>query len=175
MDGTEYKAGDTVIYGVNGVCAVDELRHEAPMEGAEARLYYILRPLEGRGMTISVPADCDRLTAKLRPVLSRAEIDGLLASVREEAMDWIDDRHERADRLRVILSGGVHKELLMLIRCIYERRIQLAACGKKLNSSDEDTLKNAERLVREEFAYSLAIDPSDVGGYIRSALGISES
>lgn len=167
-----YTPGDMVMYGANGVCIVDEVRREAVLPGAEERLYYVLKPIVGRGMVISVPADCERLTAKLRHVLSRRQIDSMLDSAKRRAIEWIDDRHDRADAFRAILSKGVHEELLLLIRCIYLRRTELTAAGKKLNANDEEVLKNAVRLVREEFAYSLEISPADVGRYIRAALDI---
>ena len=54
--------------------------------------------------------------------------------------------------------------------CIYERKSVLTEKGKKLTSADDNVLTSAEKLVREEFAYTLGITEDEVGEYIREKI-----
>ncbi|MCI5536797.1 MAG: CarD family transcriptional regulator, partial [Clostridiales bacterium] len=66
----------------------------------------------------------------------------------------------------------VTQELLLMIRCIYMRKLELDQVGKKLPAADTNTLKSAEKLVEEEFSHVLGIEREDVGTYIRSVIGV---
>ena len=61
-----------------------------------------------------------------------------------------------------------------MIICIYEKKRELAKNGKKLSVTDQGTLKSAEKLVEEEFAWALDMDPKDVPAFIRRRLHIQE-
>ena len=70
---------DYVHYGAYGVCRVEDLRSMRFGPGEPLREYYVLRSVDQHGADIYVPADNAALTARMRPVLSREEIDRLLA------------------------------------------------------------------------------------------------
>ena len=61
-----------------------------------------------------------------------------------------------------------------MIRCIYEKKRELARQGKKLSVTDTTTLRSAEKLVEEEFAWVLDLDPEEVPAFIRKRLHIQE-
>lgn len=173
MEMKQFAVGEHVIYGANGICTVEDIVLQSPVAGAPACRYYILRQMENKGLTISVPTQSETLLKRMRRVFTKTEIDALLSGAYGREQTWIDDKRERADAFRLILSGGITEELILMIRCIYLRRQMLAKHSKKLNVSDENTLKSAEKLVREEFAYALGIEPDAVGRYIRNALRFS--
>lgn len=170
-----YKKGDHVIYGGNGICLIKDIAMQSPAPGVPERLYYILSPAETGGLTISVPADNEALLNKMRYVFTREQIDALLSGAKGHELHWVEDKRARAELFREIMYAGVQEELILMIRCIYLHREQLAEHGKKLNVSDEATLKAAEKLVRDEFAYALGIQPDAVGRYIRKALSIQDA
>ncbi|MDO5112407.1 MAG: CarD family transcriptional regulator [Clostridia bacterium] len=175
MTTQKYNKGDYVIYGVNGICVVEDVRMQKPAYGdGVEQLFYILRRLEKANLTITVPADSEKLMGKMRELFSKDEIDALLLGARDHVIEWIDDKRERADLFRHIMMLGVREDLILMIRCIYLQKQRLLQRGKKLNIADEEALKTAEKLVREEFAYSLGITPESVGAYIRNALRIDD-
>ena len=53
-----------------------------------------------------------------------------------------------------------------MIRCLYMRKTQLQENGKKLSGGDESVFNSAEKLVSEEFAFSLGLLPEEVSKYI---------
>lgn len=165
-----FTKGDPVIYGTNGVCTVADIRMQSPAPEQEARMYYILSQTAARGMTIAVPADNPALVARMRRPLTKEQIDTLLTEARGQAYPWIADRRARADAFHGTLANGMHRDLLLMLRCIYLQGQALQAAGKRLNVADEATFKAAEKLVTEEFSCSLGIEPAAVGAYIRDAL-----
>ncbi|MDD4076025.1 MAG: CarD family transcriptional regulator [Eubacteriales bacterium] len=176
MEGQEYSKGDYVIYGVNGICKIEDVRVQKPAFGdGAAQPVYVLRRLEKANLTITVPVGSEKLMAKMRRLFTKAEIDALLLGAREHEIEWIEDKRERANAFRGIMMQGVREDLILMIRCIYLQKQNLLLRGKKLNIADEEALKTAERLVKEEFAYSLGIEPDAVGTYIRNALRIDDA
>ena len=157
-----------VHYGAYGVCQVEDLRPMRFGPGEPLRDYYVLRSVDQNGADIYVPADNPKLMSRMRPVLSKDEIDRLLAGVREDRLPWIEDRRQRLDAFRAILCRSDERELLLLARCLYEKSLETA---RGLSSTDAQILKMAEAVIFQTFAFSLRIDKQQVGGYIRRKLG----
>lgn len=170
----QYKVGEHVVYGNDGVCVIADITQPQFMEQTpNPGAYYILKPLNNSGSTFYVPVDNETLRAKMRYVLSHEEIDTLLEGIRGKEISWIDDKKQRAETFRGILRRGIRDEMLLMLRCIYLQRSKLTTLGKKLPTADEGVLQSAEKQVREEFSYVLAITPEQVGEYIRSALDVT--
>ena len=166
----KYKKGDFVAYGTNGICKIDDVQKMTfPMETTE-HTYYVLKPIGNKTSTLFVPDNREELVSKMRYILSREEIDEILCDPKGKEIKWIDDKNERASRFKRILQDGNPEELLYLIRCIYERKRQLTEKGKKLTSADDNVLASAEKLVREEFAFTLGITEGEVAEYIREKI-----
>ena len=159
-----YQIGETVLYGTEGVCTIAEVREMKI--GREKASYYVLQPVHREGATIFVPLANETLLAKMRPLLSAAEIDGLLQCVRSDEPVWIEDATVRKEEFRRILTAGDRKELLGM----YLHREALNGKGKRLRTNDEQMLRDAEKLLNDEFALVLNIKPREVPEYIRSRL-----
>ena len=86
------------------------------------------------------------------------------------ANPWIEPEPLRRESFKAYMWSGNPRQLLALIRTIYQRKTELAVCGKKLRSSDAAFLKDAERLLHEEFAYVLEIPVPEVPAYIESQI-----
>ena len=160
------RLGETVLYGTEGVCKVAEI---CKMKvGSKREEYYVLKPIHREGATVFVPVANEALLAKMRPVLSKEEIDALIDSVNGEAFVWIEDHAERKTEFQRILVGGDRRELLGMIRCLYLRRQQLTETGKRLRTNDDQMLRDAEKLLNDEFALVLNISQQEVPEYIRA-------
>ena len=93
-----------------------------------------------------------------------------IPSAAGESISWIDDPNERKQVFAQILSGGDRRRVLHLIRMLYVRRRELQKNGKHLRIADEQTLRDAEKLLNDEFAHVLHIPQQDVPDYIRSRM-----
>ena len=85
-------------------------------------------------------------------------------------MTWIDDRNARAEYFRQIITNGSQSDMLLVASCIYQNKKRRESCGKKLCSSDEHILQSLEKLIEDEFAYSLHLNGEQVEEYIRDRL-----
>lgn len=174
MDDSRFAKGEYVVYGTNGICLLEDIQIMKFAFDTEKSTYYILKPTSSDASTIYVPLNNEKLMGKLRPVMTKEEIDSLLLGMRDKELAWEKDRRFRSENFHEILVNGVTQNLLMMIRCLYMKKRELIPLGKKLPATDENTLKSAERLVAEEFSFALGISKDDVSGYIRALLGISE-
>ena len=170
----DFQIGRRIAYGTNGICVIEDIKPMKFTAGMKEKTYFILNPGGSAASKVFVPADNEKLVSKMRMVMTREEIDELLADMRGKKIEWEKDRRFRSESFHEILSRGVTQELLLMIKCISGKKRELAKAGKNLPTTDGNTLKTAERLVEEEFSYTLEIDPSEVGGYIKSRLGTEE-
>lgn len=163
-----FQLGETVLYGTEGVCTIADI---SEMKfGSKTGKYYVLRPVYRRTSTIYVPAENEMLTGKMRRVLSAEEIDALLHDVTDCEVDWIEDPGERKTEYAKILTGGDRCELVRLIRALYLRRSDLQEKGKRLRTGDDQLLRDAEKLLNDEFAMVLQIPQDEVPEYIRARI-----
>lgn len=166
-----FTVNDTIVYGRTGICVIDAIeKKKYSVRDRIENNCYVLKPIYDSTSTIFVPVDNERLTSMMRRVLTKQEIDSLLESIKDGEEQWIDDQRERTEKFKEVLSKGIRRELLLMIKCLYERKTQLLKNGKKLCASDDGILKDAEREVSQEFAYALGIEVGEVGNYILSKL-----
>ncbi len=162
------KKGAYVLYGKTGVCLVED-KQEMTF-GSAVGEYYVLRPVSDNRSAVYVPCDNPQLMAQMRTPMSRQELEALLDSLAGDAMPWIEDKNERLPALRAVLSTGDRRQMLLLIRCMYEKKQEKAAAGKHLSTADEMLLQEAMRLLEEEFALALEIPRAEVAAYIHDRL-----
>ena len=85
----------------------------------------------------------------------------------QEDMFWIEDESRRKEEYRRIIDSGDRRKIIGLIKTLYIHGEELAAQHKKLRSSDERFLHEAENMLYDEFAYALRLNKDEVLPYIR--------
>ena len=163
-----YQKGDHVRYGTNGVCVIADIETMTSMDRRSVKDYYVLRPVAESGTKIFVPLDNPALLGKMHAILTREEINEAIRQSAADPLPWVSERNRRAEAFKEILKAAEPFPLLQLCSCIHGRRLQLSQEGKRLSGSDEAILKQAERLVENEFAFSLDIPRSEVAAYIHA-------
>lgn len=162
-----FQVGEVVAYGATGICKIEDIKvMSLSRAGTNKQEYYILRPAAAPTCTTYVPTANEALTGKMRRVFTAREIDDLIASVKGEQLEWIEDTRRRADAFSQVVAKGISPELLKLIGCLYLEKKARAGAGKKFCATDEKILNSAERIVSEEFAYALNIPQAEVSAYI---------
>lgn len=164
----QYKINEFISYSTTGVCRIDDIK-EMELAGRTGN-FYILKPLSSQNSTVFVPMDNPVLTAKMRRVLTKEEIDKQIDVINQNKMCWINERKDRIARIKEILAGGETADLLLLISCMYIKRNELSATNKDLSSFDDLLLKRAENLIEDEFSFVLGIEKNEVSGYIESRI-----
>lgn len=158
------RINDTVIYGIHGVCKVAGI--EEKYFTGKARKYFVLKPVNNDCSTYYVPADNEEVLAKMRKLLSEEEINELIDSMPYENANWIADENERKERYKSIISEGNRTELIKMVKAIFFQKKEKKAEGKRLHSSDEAFLKDAEQLLYGEFRYVLKLNEYELMTYI---------
>lgn len=172
MSDNLFKKGDYVMYGMNGVCLVDEIVVKDYPDG-DKRTCYVLKPVSSSDATVYIPVDSPVIGTKVRYVIEKDDIDKILSELPGKEMEWQNDKNLRTTKFKEILNRGLCEDFLLMLNCIYTRKQNLREAGKKLSSTDESIFQSAERMAVEELSYSLRIKEDEVGSYIKRKLGIN--
>ena len=151
--------GQTVLYGSNGVCMVDDVTEKRI--GKTKMQYYVLKPLCNNTSTLFVPTANQQLVSKMRRILTEDEAEAILRDL-PPCGDWNDNKQERSELFRAIITEGSCVELIRLIRLVRTHEQEQLAGGKRLHITDERFLKEAEKMVCEEFSLVLHISRDEV-------------
>lgn len=120
--------------------------------------------------SVFVPVNNEKLTSKLRLVLTKEEIDRMLHLIPEENVGWVDDERQRKEKFKDIVNRADIFELIQMIKALLEHKKKILACGKKMHIADERMLQEGEKIICEEFSYVLGIGKDEVADYIEKGL-----
>jgi CarD family transcriptional regulator len=157
--------GEKVLYGGAGACTITGTCVKKFGDKGEKE-YYVLVPVHDSRTTLYVPVGNATLEAKMKKLLSAQEIEALIDSMPKEEPIWINDEKTRQESFKDILRSGDRRELIGMTKALYNHRQKMMARGRKLHMNDERVLKEAEKLICEEFAVVLDINPSEVMPFI---------
>lgn len=163
-DAIVYQAGDRVVYGIHGVCQVLELQMQTV--NRKKVEYYVLEPVAQTGARFFVPSQNELAVSKMRPVLTKEQIDSLLRSDQSRQNIWIDDENRRKQYYRELIVDGDRAALLSMVRALHSHKEQQTLCGKKFHVSDANFLRDAQKVLYSEFAMVLNIPYEQVEPYI---------
>ena len=160
--------GDRVVYGVHGVCCiVDTEQRIVDRKKAE---YYVLEPMDRPGSRFYVPMHNEAALSKLRQLITVQQLEDLFHSPDIHADIWIADENRRRQQFKSLIAAGDRASLICMVRCLSAHKNAQLSAGRKFHISDENFLKDAQKLLISEFSLVLNIPPSDVMAYIESKL-----
>ena len=107
----------------------------------------------------------------MKEVLSKEEVLEIIDSLPDSNSEWIHDEKERLEAFKNLLDSGICKNIAILVRSLYLHKKDLSTKGKKLRSSEEALLQRAEKLLYDEFAWVLEIEPKAVVDFINKRIG----
>ena len=164
-----FRVNDVIIYGAQGVCKITGTEEKAI--GGKKKTYFILKPVSDKGATIFVPTDNALVLGKMRRLLTKEEVHGLIDSMPDKDAVWIENENERKEHYKNILAKGEPQELIQMMKAIYAHKKEREAEGKRLRMSDEQFWKDAEQILYNEFQYVLEMkDKNDLVNYILSRI-----
>lgn len=163
-----FQVGDQVVYGSHGVCSIVNV--EQRVIDRKRINYFALEPLHQPGARYFVPSENPVALSKLRHLITRQELDQLLQSAEIRESCWISDENQRKQRYRELITSSDRVSLLRMINTLHQHKKKQQEAGRKFHLCDENFLHDAEKLLTAEFSLVLGIDPSEVEGYILTAL-----
>lgn len=163
-----YQIGQKVLYGSHGVCVI--VGWEERISDKKPVTYFVLEPIGQGGARYLVPSHNTAAMGKLRPILSREELDALIGMevIRKDA--WIREENLRKQQYRDLLSSGDRMRLLQMIHTLHRHREEQAAAGKKMHLCDENFLRDGEKLLASEISLVLELSPEEAKQYLREQL-----
>ncbi len=159
-----YKTGDMVIYGTEGLCKVQDITEKK--FGENIIKYYVLRQEVKKDFVTYVPINHEKSVSKMRPLLTKGEILKIIDRASSEELSWIENDRERHNAFKDIMLYGSSKDMLKLTRALYRRQQEQVAKGKKLHVSDEKVFKEAGKIINEEIAYVFDMEQDKVLDFI---------
>lgn len=154
-----FNIGDTVVYGSQGVCKIDCV--ETKQIGKQSADYYVLKPLFNDSTSLFVPVNNDKLTSKIRDVLTKAQLDDFVKKIPDIELLTYTDENQKRELYKLKLSESI-ESLAAIIKTIRHEKDFRKQNNKKLNIGDEQTLRKAEQLFYNEIAFVLSVEPEKV-------------
>lgn len=159
-----FKTGDYIIYGSNGVCQVMNVgRLDAP-EISKDRIYYTLQQKYVKESKIYTPADNQKII--MRPVITKKEAMELIGKIKDIDSLWIPDEKKREQEYKDSLKKCDIKELVKIIKTIYDRKQSRRAEGKKVTAVDQKYFHMAEECLYGEIGAALGMEKEEAKEFV---------
>lgn len=160
-----YKTGDYVVYGINGVCRVQDV---APLQTGNERLYYHLTPVHASNNVIYTPIDNEKVPIRL--VLSKDEARNFLENISDiEAMEDVAYK-KREQQYKDAMRTCDCRKWVCVMKTAYNRRVQRMEEGKKATAADEKYFKAAKSNLINEMEVVFHQDSAEVTKMLASYL-----
>ena len=159
-----FRIGDAVIHPAEGVCKITEITKKNFSGTAEE--YYVLKSVYDSQSTVYIPVETVKVRPKIRLALSREQVQKIIDSLENNEPVKTDNDNHRRLLFKEILASGDAGEIGRVLTTIYNLKTKLRKTGKKIKVSDERIIKETERSVFAEFAFSLGISPEEIPAYI---------
>lgn len=163
-----YQPGQKLLYGVHGVCTVVGIEQRK----VDRKLveYYCLSPVDRSSSNFYIPTGNPAALSKLRPIMTKSELEELMRSVKQAPCVWIADENRRKQHYRDLMSSLDRQTMLTTVGALVRHKNAQLAAGKKLHLCDENFLRDAQKLIAGEFSLVLGIEKDAVQQYIQNAL-----
>ena len=155
-----FRKGEYIIYGTRGVCEVLDIDRLDMEEIDSDRLYYTLRPLNAHESRVFTPVDNDKIV--MRPLITRKEAEELISEMPEIEELSVPSEKLREQTYKDCLRTGNCREYIRIIKTLYKRKMARVAIGKKITTTDERYLKQAEDALYSEFAVLFRVKREEV-------------
>lgn len=160
--------GDVVLYTTYGICKItDQIKRL--FHGAESE-YYVLVPLSESNTQLTIPVSNPMTLERLHGLLNQKDIVEITNQIPYLEAYWIDNENERKKEFSDIIRSGDRVKTLRVIKSIKYHQQSLIGKNRKLHACDEAAMKEATKLIVDEFSYVLQIDKEDVQDKIRTEM-----
>lgn len=157
-----------VLYGIHGVCVIQQIQEQ--IIDYQKKQYYVLVPVDRSDTQYLIPTDNEMAVSKLRPLLTRQELECMLCDKAITQNVWIPEENLRKMRYKELLSSGDRLAILAMVHTLRLHKQRQLEQGKKFHQCDEFFLRDAEKLIRAEISSVLDIPPAEVERYLANYL-----
>ncbi len=163
-----FSIGDYMIYGINGVCRVQDIC-ASPFDKKDTRTFYQLKPLgSSEGSVIYTPTD--NVQVKMRPLMTKEQAQELISRMPGLEPLEIPMEKMRRDLYRQAMQSCEPEQYVRLIKTVYRRRMDMIQQHKRLSETDSDFERNAKLSLYHELAVVLELQYAEVEPYLLTRL-----
>ena len=159
-----FRTGDAVIHPAEGVCRITEIAEKN--FGGTAEKYYVLKSVYDGQSTVYIPVESVKVCPKIRLALSKEQVQDIIDSLENSEPVKSDNDNQRRQIFKEILASGDTAEISRVLTTVHQLKKDIRKSGRKMKVSDERIIKETERSVFMEFAFSLGISPEEIPAYI---------
>ena len=123
-----------------------------------------ISPVYQRDAVIYAPVENNK--TMMRSVISKQEAKKLIDEIEEIETVWTGNEQERETQYRTALRNCDLRELVKIIKTLYQKNKSRTDSGKKAMALDERYFNLAQNQLNEELAYALGMNKEDVSDYI---------
>ncbi len=161
--------GEYVVYGVKGVCRIDDITR-LDISGADRdRLYYVLTPMGAGSGKIYAPTDNQKII--MRRVISKEEANQLIRDLPDIELLWVPDDKQREAKYKEALKSCDYRTWASIVKTLYQRSRERTRQGKKVTALDERYMRSAENELYSELSLTLGVPKESMENYIRERIG----
>ena len=168
-----FEKDQLIMCGGHGVCRVVNITGNPIDRLDKVRKYYVLEPVFEKGSTVYTPVDNDKVV--MRRIMNKEEAEALAERITQIETVWIQEEKGREQMYKDAIRTYDCRSLVQIIKTLYLRKQDRLKEGKKVLSSDEQYLRNAEELLYSEMSLALSIPKENVESYIKEAVYKQES
>lgn len=150
---SDAKKGSFVRYGQVGICEITDVT--TTDQFGEKNRYFVLTPLYKTGSVVYVPCDKKELVAKMLPPLTPEETEDAILRAKSTPATWIRDFRKRSEASKRALSSPDRADAILLIKSILIHNKEIMGEGKRIHTTDDYFLRDAEALIGNEFSFVL--------------------
>lgn len=163
-----FEVGEYIVYGVKGVCRIEDITYIDIPGADKERLYYVLSPVGGGNGKIYAPVDNKKVT--MRKVITREEADRLIEELPQIDLLWVPDDRQREAKYKEALNTCDYRAWVSIVKTLYLRKQERVAQGKKITALDERYMRTAENELYSELSLTLGIPKERMEDYIKERL-----
>ena len=161
-----FSLGDIVMYGTSGACKITA--EETKDYFGKKEECFVLEAVFGNRMKIYVPKQNELLMSKMREPLSKKEVEKILKNPPDAYEIYPPLDVERKQMYAEILASGDQVKILSVIKTIQNKKAEQIENKKKLHQCDEYILREARKLICDEFSLALGIERGKIEEYINN-------
>lgn len=159
-----FQTGDYIVYGSRGVCRIKDIGTLDFLGKEKKKLYYTLVPYYVEGSVVYAPVESNGIV--MRPIMSKEEVMELINEIPQIEELWIKDEKSRELAYKEAVKSCDSRELIRIIKTIYNRGKSRMAEGKRMTESDNKYFKLAEENLYAEMAVTLHMNKEDVKKFV---------
>jgi len=163
-----FNIDDYVVYKTSGVCQITGIKKET--FGGETKEYYILTTVYGNPSNVYVPVDNETLVGKMKKLVSLDKIHDIIDKSADAKVEWIENDRERGEAFAAMIDNGEPSLLFSLVKTLYDHKKEVEEAGKKFRANDKRIMDTAQKILHENFAKTLDIEPDMVTTFIKNEL-----